>query len=621
MECYACHQSDYNGADDPNHVQNSFDHDCTQCHSTSVWVPSTFNHSNTQFPLTGRHLELQCNECHDAGYQIPFDCWSCHEADYHGAEDHDANNFPHDCTQCHNTNDWGEGGFNHNNTLFPLTGAHLTIQCIDCHAGGYQDIPTACYSCHDQDYSGVDDPDHVIDNFSQDCTQCHTTTAWLPANYDHNLSQFPLTGAHVGVPCASCHATGFDNTAMECFGCHQDDFNSVPDPNHVVNGFDHVCTQCHTTAGWTPATYDHSGTQFPLTGAHTSLPCASCHANGFDNTPFECYACHQADYDGVVEPSHTQNNFDHDCTQCHGTNAWLPSTFNHGQTQFPLTGAHMSVPCISCHAGGYENTPMDCYSCHQTDYENVPDPDHELNNFSHICIECHNTNAWLPTTFNHNQTLFPLTGAHTVLPCISCHADGYDNMPLECYACHQPDFEGVADPNHVANDYDHLCTQCHTTAAWSPATYDHNLTQFPLTGAHISAPCASCHANGFENTPMECFACHQSDYNNTDPSHQAMGFPTTCQDCHNTNAWDPSTWFHDAQYFPIFSGRHEGEWSACGDCHVNPNDFTVFECIFCHEHNQPDTDDRHTEVIGYQYNSQACYNCHPTGDGGGRRGK
>jgi hypothetical protein len=94
-----------------------------------------------------------------------------------------------------------------------------------------------------------------------------------------------------------------------------------------------------------------------------------------------------------------------------------------------------------------------------------------------------------------------------------------------------------------------------------------------------------------------------------------MGFPTTCVPCHNTTAWEPSTWDHDNQYFPIFSGRHQQEWSNCADCHLIPNDFTSFECIFCHEHNQQDTDLDHDEVPGYQYNSQACYNCHPRGEG------
>ncbi len=66
--------------------------------------------------------------------------------------------------------------------------------------------------------------------------------------------------------------------------------------------------------------------------------------------------------------------------------------------------------------------------------------------------------------------------------------------------------------------------------------------------------------------------------------------------------------------FPIYSGEHAGEWDACVDCHVVPNDFGIFECIFCHAHTQEEMDDEHEEVGGYTYESQACFNCHPNGE-------
>ena len=241
---------------------------------------------------------------------------------------------------------------------------------------------------------------------------------------------------------------------------------------------------------------------------------------------------------------------------------------------------------------------------------------HTQNNFDHSCLICHNTTAWQPSTFNHNTTGFPLTGAHIPLQCISCHANGYINTPADCYSCHQANYIGVADPNHVQDNFSHDCIQCHTTSNWTQVTFNHNLTAFPLTGAHVSVVCQLCHASGFDNTPIDCIACHQSDYNNTtNPNHQSAGFPTQCLSCHNTSAWVPSTWNHDALYFPIYSGNHRGRWSTCADCHVNPNNFQVFECIFCHEHNRADTDSHHQNVSGYQYVSTACYNCHPRGNG------
>ncbi|RMG63668.1 MAG: hypothetical protein D6715_10875, partial [Calditrichaeota bacterium] len=145
--------------------------------------------------------------------------------------------------------------------------------------------------------------------------------------------------------------------------------------------------------------------------------------------------------------------------------------------------------------------------------------------------------------------------------------------------------------------------------------FDHSQTQFPLTGAHVSLNCVACHASGYTNTPTDCYSCHQANYNSTtNPNHQAAGFPTDCQNCHNTSNWNQTTWDHDNQYFPIYSGKHKGKWSVCADCHVDGNNFAVFECIFCHEHRKSKMDQKHQGVSGYVYLSTACYSCHPDGN-------
>ena len=110
-------------------------------------------------------------------------------------------------------------------------------------------------------------------------------------------------------------------------------------------------------------------------------------------------------------------------------------------------------------------------------------------------------------------------------------------------------------------------------------------------------------------------SCHESDYNSTtDPNHATAQFPTDCESCHNTSAWEPADWDHDGQYFPINSGKHNNEWDVCADCHVNSNDYKQFECINCHEHNnKADLDDKHKDEQDYNYDSISCYTCHPNG--------
>jgi hypothetical protein len=85
-------------------------------------------------------------------------------------------------------------------------------------------------------------------------------------------------------------------------------------------------------------------------------------------------------------------------------------------------------------------------------------------------------------------------------------------------------------------------------------------------------------------------------------------------ECHSQNAWTPATFDHDSKYFPIYSGEHAGEWNQCSECHTTQNNYTLFSCIDCHEHNQTDMDSKHIgEVSGYVYQSTACYDCHPNG--------
>jgi len=166
------------------------------------------------------------------------------------------------------------------------------------------------------------------------------------------------------------------------------------------------------------------------------------------------------------------------------------------------------------------------------------------------------------------------------------------------------------------------CSTCHTTNPnWQPATFPIHNNYYVLQGAHTTVDCSNCHIGGnYNNTPTTCFGCHQADYNQTtDPNHVVAQFPTDCQLCHSQNAWEPSTFNHDGQYFPIYSGEHQGEWNTCADCHINPGNYNVFSCIDCHEHNQTSMNQEHRGISGYVWNSNACYSCHPNGESEDKR--
>lgn len=603
--------------------------DCGDCHTAERWSPvektPKFRHDATGFALEASHARIACRRCHQS---LVFDrvgsaCVDCHK-DVHRGE------LGSRCEACHTAATWTnqrEMFRVHSRTRFPLLSVHASLDCAACHRGQspaeYALTPAECGACHAKTYDQTRAPNHPQAGFPRQCEGCHQTTArsWHEATFRHDT--FPLRGAHLAVACQKCHSAGYKGTARDCVGCHRGDYDRAKSPDHAAARFPTQCQNCHLDTAWRPASFtDHNKTRFPLTGAHQSVECARCHVGGrYAGTPLDCYACHQKDYQGTTSPNHASAQFPTSCQNCHNTGAWRPANFDHGKTAFPLTGAHTSVDCAKCHTNGrYAGTPKDCLSCHQKDYQGTTSPNHAAGGFPTTCQNCHTTAAWKPANFDHNATGFPLTGAHASVDCTKCHTNGrYAGTPKDCFSCHQKDYQGTTNPNHVASNFPTSCQTCHSTGAWRPASFNHNATGFPLTGAHARVDCASCHKNGrYAGTPKDCYSCHQNDYNGTgNPNHAAAGFPTQCQQCHSTSAWRPASFDHDGRYFPIYSGKHRGAWSSCQDCHRNANNYAAFECIYCHAHsNKADVDQRHRDVSGYQYSSPACYRCHPQGVAG-----
>src|SRR6266567_4047430 len=104
------------------------------------------------------------------------------------------------------------------------------------------------------------------------------------------------------------------------------------------------------------------------------------------------------------------------------------------------------------------------------------------------------------------------------------------------FPCHKSNYTSTTNPNHVTAGFPTSCVACHTTTSWAGAVFDHNKTAFPLTGAHATVACTSCHINNkFAGTPTDCYSCHKSNYTSTtNPNHVTAGFPTSCVACHTT---------------------------------------------------------------------------------------
>jgi len=301
-DCIACHQTDYNRE----HQGPNFPTECLECHTRSGWDADEIDPSLTGFPLVGVHIGLDCSECHGAGNVLRFptpaapeDCVSCHRADYD--DEHAGSNFPTTCLDCHTTSDWDAEAFDHATTTgFDLVGSHGALQCESCHRpadGQLLFSPPAtqddCFACHRTDY----DAEHTGSGFATTCLDCHTTSGWDGAQFNHTQTGFDLVGSHRTLGCESCHRPSdnqliFPPPAMQddCVACHQADY----DAEHQGSSFPTTCLDCHDTTAFTGAVFDHDALFFPIsTGKHKAAVCQDCHTVPNDFRVFSCLTCHE----------------------------------------------------------------------------------------------------------------------------------------------------------------------------------------------------------------------------------------------------------------------------------------------------------------------------------------
>jgi hypothetical protein len=402
----------------------------------------------------------------------------------------------------------------------------------------------------------------------------------------HELTRFPLRGAHAALSCSACHTRSssgqlqFVGRSIACQSCHAADARAVTVPDHKSAGFTE-CTACHSISSWKNARFDHSQTAFPLAGAHQAVTCDGCHADQvFKGKDTQCVSCHRVDYDQAAAPRHA-DGFPTTCADCHSNTAWKGATFDHGTTRFALTGAHNAVACTGCHADQvYRGKSTECLSCHQSDFQGTTNPNHAAAGFTAPCTVCHTTTAWAGS-FNHDASDFPLTGTHRTTTCSGCHADNvYNGKPTPCVSCHQADYGAAKTPPH--SGFPTACESCHSTGTWTGATFNHATTDFPLTGAHQATSCAGCHGDGvFNGKATDCVSCHRPRYDaTTSPAHAAAGYSTTCAPCLHTTAWLGAVFNHATTLSTHRCSPHHHlrrlsrRWRLSGKS---------MECLSCHQ--------------------------------------
>lgn len=370
--------------------------DCLSCHNPDAFKPATnFNHDRAKFKLSGKHKEVDCLKCHKVEMAdgkkfqqftgVKFSsCTNCHK-------DPHQNRFGQICNQCHSEESFkiqkGLEKFDHNKTHYKLEEKHLTVNCKACHKTNFTDPIKfgKCTDCH-ADYHKSQ---FTKNGIAPDCTPCHTVKGFNYFNYtfeQHNSGNFPLHGSHIAVPCTECHKKqkewSFKGLGLTCQDCHTDIHKAFIESKFYPAA---NCTICHNDGGWNNVSFDHSKTDFALTGAHSKQICRACHMtldssgvilrdskgnmlqkfSGFSKGCFDCHTDNhfkQFDKNGITT-----------CTDCHQTDNWKATKFDHNKTAFKLDGKHVNVPCAKCHkpqkkGSGfyvvYKIKEFKCESCH-----------------------------------------------------------------------------------------------------------------------------------------------------------------------------------------------------------------------------------------------------------------
>jgi len=328
------------------------------------------------------------------------------------------------------------------------------------------------------------------------------------------------------------------------------------------------------------------------------------------------------------------------CINCHSPDGWdkLPSVmaFDHNETKFPLVGSHTILNCRPCHTGetleqkhDFKQANPDCSSCHLDIHKTKLGDD---------CASCHNAESWIVTrrTFNHETTTFSLTGSHRFATCQDCHNTDpviqFNHTPTDCYTCHRLDYDNSINPVHTAINFSTDCNQCHSVSqsSWK-ASFNHDLTQFPLLGLHKPLNCIQCHTDQKFSLSIECSSCHLEDFQSTqNPDHNLSGYPLeACTACHSEIGWIPHRFNHNypqncstchmLEYDNAVNPQHTTELgfnTDCERCHTGTTTWNgaLFDhsgvstnCATCHLTNYENTTNPDHETMGFDTSCELCH--------------
>lgn len=491
---------------------------CEECHNEVKWSDThDFSHNrNTRYLVDGKHLELDCLQCH---------------VDSLRQKGQKALPFKDDLK-----------------AQFWLNPQARDRQLPSQYHWAKLESKT-CENCHEN----VHRKTFSAKLLKKACTDCHVTSSWKDrprgVKFNHDATQFKLTDEHAKLKCAQCHVVNkkevfkFSSKDLQfCVDCHRDPHEGqLSDKTRNQS-----CANCHDAKSFIKIKpFDHQSTSYPLKGEHREVKCKECHSPTSEKFPFkpnhrkhqflfpdlknkDCAQCHVDIHQGQLKSKK--------CSDCHSEEQWKKISFDHNQdSRYKLLGEHRELKCQECHFPGkdwvrykdkklpvvrYRPLDQDCNSCHSKD-------DKHKDEMGQKCGSCHREDDWKTVKdFHRNYTL---QGVHYTLQCAECHdKEGrkLSGLSDQCLICHQKD--------DVHNSTLPACQECHRQSFWEDSQFRHSLSPFPLRGVHRTLDCANCHTGGvYQGTKNTCYLCHQSDASAvSSPPHLMPNF-MDCAQCHN----------------------------------------------------------------------------------------
>ena len=130
-----------------------------------------------------------------------------------------------------------------------------------------------------------------------ECAPCHTEHGGRLRPDATRRFSHELLPAAIGAGCAACHAVQRPADALHAAASSS-------------------CSQCHSTKGWKPATWDHDRS-FRFDRKHPAR-CADCHQPGTSLKEYTCTGCHEHALD-LMQREHREEGVTNleKCRRCH----------------------------------------------------------------------------------------------------------------------------------------------------------------------------------------------------------------------------------------------------------------------------------------------------------------